>query len=110
MQVNWPVKVYFDTGKAMTGAEGDAAIKAVAAALAATASAKVAITGFTDKTGNAEANTKLAKDRAVGVRDALKAAGVAEDRISMQPPVFVEAGKDGKDNEARRVDINLAAK
>ncbi len=106
--MKWPAKVYFDTGKAMTNADGEAAIKAVATALAGSAAMKVAITGYTDKTGNADANAKLAKDRAVGVRDALKAAGVAEDRIAMQPPVFVEASKDGKDTEARRVDISVA--
>ncbi len=106
-EMKWPAKVYFETGKAATGAEGEMTIKAVAAHLAAQASATIGITGFTDKTGNTEANTKLAKDRAVGVRDALKAAGVAEDRIKMQPPVFVEAGKDGNNAESRRVDINV---
>lgn len=106
--MKWPAKVYFDTGKAMTNADGEAAIKAVATALAGSAAMKVAITGYTDKTGNADANAKLAKDRAMGVRDALKAAGVAEDRIAMQPPVFVEASQDGKDTEARRVDISVA--
>lgn len=107
-EVKWPTKVYFDTGKADTNADGANAIKAVATAMAATAGMKVAITGYTDKTGNTEANSKLAKDRAVGVRDALKAAGVAEDRIAMQPPVFVDASKDVMDAEARRVDISLA--
>ncbi len=101
----WPAKIYFETGKAKTGAAGEATLKAAAAALVANASQKVGITGYTDKTGNADANAALAKDRAVGVRDALKAAGVAEDRITMQPPVFVEAGKDGADAEARRVEI-----
>ena len=104
--MTWPAKVYFDTGKATPGAEGEATIKAVAAAAAADAGRKVNLTGYTDKTGNADANEKLARDRAVGVRDALKAAGVAEDRIGMKPPVFVEAGS-GSDAEARRVDITL---
>lgn len=107
--VNWPAKIYFETGKAMTGAEGEATIKAVASAMAATPTAKISITGYTDKTGNADANAELAKNRALGVRDALQGAGVAGDRIEMKPPVFVEAGKDGSDAEARRVDIILAS-
>ncbi len=105
--ITWPAKVYFDTGKATTAAAGDATVQAVAASLSADSAKKISITGYTDKAGNSEANTKLAKDRAVGVRDALKAAGVAEDRIAMKPPIFVEAGKDGQDPEARRVDIIL---
>jgi outer membrane protein OmpA-like peptidoglycan-associated protein len=109
-EAKWPMKVYFETGKAQTGAEGQATLKAVAAALAASATAKISITGYTDKTGNADANTELAKNRAVGVRDALKAAGVAEDRIAMKPPVFVEAGTGGNDAEARRVDVTLESR
>jgi OmpA-OmpF porin, OOP family len=105
--MKWPVKVYFDTSKATTGDAGQVSIKAVAEYLVANKAAVVAITGYTDKTGNADANSKLAKDRAVGVRDALKAGGVDDARIMMKPPVFVEAGKDGTDAESRRVDLTL---
>ncbi len=105
--MKWPVKVYFDTSKAATGDAGQVGIKAVAEYMVANKAAVVAITGYTDKTGNADANAKLAKDRAVGVRDALKAGGVDEARIMMKPPVFVEAGKDGTDAESRRVDLTL---
>jgi outer membrane protein OmpA-like peptidoglycan-associated protein len=69
-------------------------------------SARVALTGFTDKTGDMAANEKLAKDRATAVRDALKAAGIAESGIELRPPVFVEVGTSGPDQEARRVEIN----
>ncbi len=101
----WPAKILFDSGKSALSNDGMTTIKAAAAALAANASQKVGITGYTDKTGNADANAALAKDRALNVRDALKGAGVADDRITMQPPVFVEAGKDGADAQARRVEI-----
>ena len=103
----WPAKILFDSGKSSLSTEGSATIKAAAAALVVNATQKIGITGYTDKTGNADANAALAKDRAVGVRNALKAAGVAEDRISMQPPVFVEANKDGADAQARRVEIKI---
>jgi K(+)-stimulated pyrophosphate-energized sodium pump len=103
--VAWPAKIYFETGKSDISAAGAATVKAVSVALAGNPTQRLGITGYTDKTGNADANAELAKQRAVGIRDALKAAGVAEDRISMQPPVFVEAGKDGADAEGRRVEI-----
>ena len=51
-------------------------------------------------------NEELAKSRASAVRDALKAAGVAEANIEMKPPMFVEVGAAGGDAEARRVEIN----
>jgi K(+)-stimulated pyrophosphate-energized sodium pump len=51
-------------------------------------------------------NEELAKNRVIAVVDALKAAGVSEALIRMEPPIFVEAGAgDGTDAEARRVDI-----
>jgi outer membrane protein OmpA-like peptidoglycan-associated protein len=51
-------------------------------------------------------NEELAKNRAAAVRDALKAAGVAEANVEMKPPMFVEIGAAGGDAEARRVEIN----
>ena len=98
-------KVYFDTGKAELRADGDAVVKSVAAKLAANRSAKVAVTGYTDKTGNAAANEELAKKRALEVKAALEAAGVAPDQVDTKPPMFVEAGAGGADAEARRVEI-----
>jgi outer membrane protein OmpA-like peptidoglycan-associated protein len=66
----------------------------------------VALTGYTDKTGDVAKNEELAKSRASAVRDALKAAGVAEASVEMKPPMFVEVGAGGSDAEARRVEIN----
>jgi K(+)-stimulated pyrophosphate-energized sodium pump len=104
---DWPAKLYFATGKSELSADAQKVIATAAAALKAEAGKKVGITGYTDKTGNADANAELAKNRALGVRDALKAAGIGEDRIEMQRPIFVEAGKDGSDQEARRVEIKM---
>ncbi|MBK6395831.1 MAG: OmpA family protein [Betaproteobacteria bacterium] len=67
---------------------------------------KIAITGYTDKTGDVAKNEELAKARAGAVRDALKAAGVAEANMEMKPPSFVEIGAGGGDAEARRVEVN----
>jgi outer membrane protein OmpA-like peptidoglycan-associated protein len=101
----YPFKVYFDTGSAAVGPVSGATITA-AAEMIKKDSARVAITGYTDKTGDMAVNEKLAKDRATAVRDALKAAGIAESGIELRPPVFVEVGSSGPDQEARRVEIN----
>ena len=66
---------------------------------------KVAVTGYTDKTGDSAKNEELAKNRAGAVRDALKAAGVPETNIEMKPPLFVETGAAAGSPEARRVEI-----
>ena len=102
-----PAAVLFGTNQATLSDEGKKAVADVAEHLKANASAKVALTGYTDKAGNLAQNMELAKQRAVGVRDALVAAGVAKDRIQMKPPETVEAGGDAK--QARRVDINPGA-
>ena len=102
-----PAAVYFDTGKAAANAESKKTIEDVIAQLKDDANAKVEVTGYTDKAGNLSANMELAKQRAIGVRDALMAGGVAKERINMKPPATVEAGGDAK--QARRVDIKPAA-
>ncbi|MGA8053220.1 MAG: OmpA family protein, partial [Burkholderiales bacterium] len=67
----------------------------------------VVVTGYTDRTGDLASNEELARNRAKAVKDALVAAGVAETRITLAKPVFVEIGA-GKDAEARRVEISKA--
>ena len=102
-----PAVVIFDSGKAAANADGMKMLSDVIEYLKANASAKIEVTGYTDKAGNLAANMELAKQRAVGVRDALMAGGIAKDRITMKPPATVEAGGDPK--QARRVDIKPAA-
>jgi outer membrane protein OmpA-like peptidoglycan-associated protein len=100
-----PAKVYFDVGAATIGPDGSKTLAAVAEAIKKDR-LKVTITGYTDKTGDVAKNEELAKSRASAVRDALKAAGVAEASVDMKPPMFVEVGAGGSDAEARRVEIN----
>jgi cytochrome c oxidase subunit 2 len=71
--------------------------------LKANASAKVALSGYVDKTGNADQNAELAKNRAKAVREALKSAGIDEARIEMRKPEVLTGSTDNK--EARRVEI-----
>jgi outer membrane protein OmpA-like peptidoglycan-associated protein len=101
----FPAKVYFETGAATIGAEGNATVNAIADAIKKD-NLKVGITGYTDKTGDVARNEELAKSRALAVRDALKAAGVPEASLELRPPMFVETGAGGSDAEARRVEIS----
>ena len=103
--VSLPAKVYFEVGAASIGADGSKTLNAVADMIKKD-DLKVTVTGYTDKTGDVAKNEELAKSRASAVRDALKAAGVAEANIEMKPPIFVEVGAAGGDAEARRVEIN----
>ncbi|WP_277189405.1 cytochrome c oxidase subunit II [Caballeronia sp. BR00000012568055] len=102
-----PASVYFETGKDAMPADANTAVQAAAAYVKAHPDAKLALSGFTDATGNADLNADLAKRRAQAVRDALKAAGVPEDHIVLKKPESVTGGTDAK--EARRVEISPAA-
>ena len=95
-------KIFFASGKADIDAAGNDAIKSAAKALAANNAAKLDISGFADSNGNQDQNAELAKKRAFAVRDALKAAGVAEDRINLKKPVFLVGAATV---ESRRVDL-----
>ena len=98
-------KLYFESGKSDLPADAAKALEPVIAAAKASAGAKLAISGFHDATGSVEQNQELAKQRAFKVRDALKAAGVAEDRIEMRKPEQTLGGGDEK--EARRVEVRV---
>lgn len=97
------VKFYFASGKADLAPGASAAL--VDVVRAARTGKKVVIAGFHDPKGNAAVNAELARQRALAVRDALKAAGVADSQISLQKPEQM-AGS-GSDAEARRVEITL---
>jgi cytochrome c oxidase subunit 2 len=106
-QAALPASVYFETGKSTLPADAKAAVDAAVAYSKAHPDAKFTLSGFTDATGSAEVNAKLAKSRAEAVRDALKAAGIAEDHIILKKPETITGGSDAK--EARRVQISPAA-
>lgn len=98
-------KLYFDTGKADLPADSDLVLKPIIEFANAQAQAKLAISGYHDASGDKAANEELAKNRATAVRDALKAAGVAEDRVEMRKPQETVGAGDGK--EARRVEVSI---
>ena len=98
-------KLYFDSGATALPASATDTLAPLLDAAKARADGKLVISGFHDKTGSAEVNAEIAKQRAFAVRDALVAAGVAESRIELRKPAETEGGPDNR--EARRVEISL---
>ncbi|MCZ2088067.1 MAG: OmpA family protein [Burkholderiales bacterium] len=96
------VKFFFATGKADLAPEADKALADILEGVKA--GKKAVISGFVDSTGNAEQNAELAKQRAIAVRDQLKALGVAEDQVELKKPANIDAGADA---QARRVEVSL---
>ena len=101
---NGVVKFYFATGKADLAAGANEALADIVKGVAA--GQKAVVSGFHDATGDAALNAELAKNRALAVRDALQALGVAEDRIELKKPEATQGT--GSNAEARRVEVVLA--
>ena len=101
---NGVVKFYFASGKAdLAPGAAEALSDAVAAAKGGK---KLVLSGFHDATGDPAMNAELAKKRAMALRDALVAAGVAEASIELKKPE--QATGTGDDAEARRVEVVIA--
>lgn len=101
---NGVVKFYFASGKSDLA---PGAVEALADAITAgKAGQKLVISGFHDSTGDPAKNAELAKQRALAVRDALKAAGVAESSIELKKPETATGS--GNNAEARRVEVVIA--
>jgi len=96
------VRFYFASGQAELAAGAvDAMTDLVKAAKGGRT---LVISGFHDATGDAAKNAALARQRALAVREALKAAGVPERQIELKKPEQLAGGSDA---EARRVEISL---
>jgi outer membrane protein OmpA-like peptidoglycan-associated protein len=103
--VGLPAAVHFSLGSAAVGGDDSRLIDQAAAAIQRE-DLRVAITGYTDRTGNLTLNQRLAQQRAESVRDRLIAAGVPAANIEMVAPAAVENGPAATpDFEARRVEI-----
>jgi outer membrane protein OmpA-like peptidoglycan-associated protein len=63
------------------------------------------VSGFHDASGDPAKNAELAKERALMVRDTLKALGVAEDKVELKKPE--QTVGTGNPDEARRVEVML---
>lgn len=97
------VKFHFDTAKFDLPPDAATQLAAIADWAKAESSARVGVSGFHDKHGDAAANALLARNRAVATREALVAAGVPAERIVLVKPQETTGGAD--DREARRVDV-----
>jgi len=102
---NGVVKFFFATGKADLAAGAAEALADVVKGVAE--GKKAVVSGFHDATGDAAQNAELAKSRAMAVAEALKALGVAQDRIELKKPEQTEGS--GSNAEARRVEVALSA-
>ncbi len=101
-----PNRVHFESGSDNVSAAGKRILNGYAQALKASPDAKVELSGYADPSGDAAKNLELAKARAMTVRDALVADGIAAERIALVKPTEVIVGQ-GHDADARRVDIVL---
>ncbi len=99
------VTFYFASGKADLAPGASEALAGVAKGVSE--GQKAVVSGFHDATGDAALNAELSKQRALAVRSALVALGVAEDRIELRKPEAAQA--DGSNAEARRVEVVLSA-
>lgn len=108
--------INFETGSAKLTAESQGQISNLAAILKAYPKAEVKIGGYTDKTGNEDANKKLSTDRAKAVDAALKAAGVDSKRLSDPEGYgsqFAKVAATASDEERRpdrRISVQLRSK
>jgi K(+)-stimulated pyrophosphate-energized sodium pump len=100
---NGVVKFYFASAQADIAPGAAAALADVIKGVAE--GRKAVVSGFTDASGDPAKNEELAKRRAFAVRDALKAAGVAEDKIELKKPEAITGS--GNAAEARRVEVAL---
>jgi len=98
-------RIYFEVGSDALPADASAVLVQVADAARADAARVVQISGFHDASGDAAQNAELAKKRALAVRHALEANGVASDHLVMDKPAVTTGGADAR--EARRVEVRV---
>ncbi len=75
--------------------------------LKANPKARATISGYHSATGDAAQNAELAKNRAMTVQGALKAAGIDEKRVVLEKPAAVQANVVGEDPTSRRVEVKV---
>jgi len=98
--------LYFATGSAAIGADGEVALGAIRGAAAAAPARRLVISGFHDASGDPAFNHDLAKQRAIAVREALVAQGVDRARVALRKPESTTGG--GVDDpQGRRVEVHL---
>ncbi|MEO8278867.1 MAG: photosynthetic reaction center cytochrome PufC [Ideonella sp.] len=99
--------LFFAVGSSSLSDEASQGIARIVEMLKTNATARLAISGFHSAAGDLAQNQELAKQRAFAVRDALKAAGIGEDRLVLEKPMAAEANLAGEDPKARRVMVTV---
>jgi photosynthetic reaction center cytochrome c subunit len=97
--------LFFAVGSPALSGDASKGLEPLIASLKANPAAKITVSGYHSASGDLAQNQELAKQRAVAVRDAVKAAGVAEDRVVLAKPQSAEANLAGEDPKARRVEL-----
>ena len=98
-------RIYFELGSATLPAGASGVLVDVADAARMGVGKVVLISGFYDASGDAANPAELAKRRALAVRHALEANGVAPYQLVMDEPIVATGGADAR--EARRVEMRL---
>ena len=100
-----PVRLYFDVASVSVPDDSELQLQAVIDYATAHPDARIAISGFHDRTGDRDRNAALARDRAKSVKAVLVLAGIQEERIDLEKPL--ESTGDTSNREARRVDVTV---
>lgn len=103
--ISAPVSIFFKVGKTNVIASRDMLSVKALAELAINKNASVLVTGYADKSGNADANMKLSERRAQAVADELVRLGVNRQRIEIVAAGGVDTLKPAEYN--RRATIEL---
>jgi photosynthetic reaction center cytochrome c subunit len=99
--------LYFDVGSAVLKGDQAMGLAQLVATMAGSPALTATISGYHSAAGTLAQNQELAKQRAFAVRDAMRAAGIAEGRVILAKPQQTEANVAGEDPTARRVEVAL---
>jgi K(+)-stimulated pyrophosphate-energized sodium pump len=107
-------RLTFETGSATLKPESTAQLQNIAEILKAYPAVNIKLGGYTDNTGNANANLKLSTDRAASVGAELVKMGIAADRLDsegygQEHPVADNATEEGR-AQNRRISIRVTKK
>ncbi len=102
--------VAFNSGSATLKTESYESLKAVAKLLADNPEVKLALSGYTDNTGNADNNLKLSRQRAAAVKTYLTEQGIAEERITSEGYGIANPIADNDTAEGRAINRRVEMK
>ena len=97
------ITVRFDRNQSMLDADHRLLLNEVFEQLARNPDDRVLITGYADRSGNADLNLRLSEQRAKAVRNYLLERGIEPDRLMVN--YYGDSRSDGRDPDERRVEI-----